>query len=192
MDRAESHLSLGILAENQNFSAEAEKHYRNAIIRDDLFVPARMNLATLLSGQGEVQRLSSYFAKRSAYSQLGADSLFSWAFVGRKPGKVARGHSFIGACGWLLAREPRVNYNLGIAYWQSNRLDDALRSFDQSIRLQPDNPEFRQRISELYAQQGRWAEALPHLKRLNELVPGNPQINAFLDEAQQRVLAPKN
>ena len=82
--------------------------------------------------------------------------------------------------------------NLGIAYWQSNRLDDALRSFDQSIRLQPDNPEFRQRISELYAQQGRWAEALPHLKRLNELVPGNPQINAFLDEAQQRALAPKN
>ena len=52
LDRAESHLSLGILAENKNLAKDAEKHYRNAITRDDLFVPARMNLATLLSGQG--------------------------------------------------------------------------------------------------------------------------------------------
>ena len=52
LDRAESHLSLGILSEQQGSFTEAEKHYRNAIIRDDLFVPARMNLATMLSGQG--------------------------------------------------------------------------------------------------------------------------------------------
>ncbi|HAF59320.1 MAG TPA: hypothetical protein DCL00_07000, partial [Opitutae bacterium] len=42
LDRAESHLSLGILSEQQGSFTEAEKHYRNAIIRDDLFVPARM------------------------------------------------------------------------------------------------------------------------------------------------------
>ena len=55
LDRAESHLSLGILSENQGAFLEAEKHYRNAIIRDDLFVPARMNLATMLSGQGRAR-----------------------------------------------------------------------------------------------------------------------------------------
>jgi len=193
LDRAESHLSLGILAENQNFPAEAEKHYRNAIIRDDLFVPARMNLATLLSGQGRGSEAEQLLREAVRIQPTWGQIHYSLGLLlaenrQRLPEAI---RSLERAAGYW-QENPRVTYNLGIAYWQSNRLDDALRSFDQSIRLQPDNPEFRQRISELLAQRGSWSEALPHLKRWNELVPGNPQINAFLDEAQRRVLAPKN
>ena len=80
---------------------------------------------------------------------------------------------------------PRVTYNLGIAYWQSNRVEDAVRSFKQSIAIQPDNPEFLQRISELLAQSGRWSEALPYLTNLVGLFPDDPNLGAFLQQAQQ-------
>ena len=80
---------------------------------------------------------------------------------------------------------PRVNFNLAIAYWQNKRVEDAVRSFEQCIRMQPDNPEFRQRVSELLAQNDRWSEALPHLRHLNALLPGRPDLQSFLKQAEQ-------
>ena len=80
---------------------------------------------------------------------------------------------------------PRVSFNLGIAYWQSNRVEDAVRSFEHCIRSQPDNPEFRQRLCEILAQNGRWSEALPHLRHLNVLLPGHSDLEAFLKQAER-------
>ena len=71
LDRPESHLSLGILAENRNQSEQAEKHYRQAIRRESTYVPARMNLATLLSRRGGNERQKKFFGRLPTYSLLG-------------------------------------------------------------------------------------------------------------------------
>jgi len=62
-------------------------------------------------------------------------------------------------------------------------VEDAVRSFEQSLRLQPHNPEFLQRITELLAQNGRWSETLPYLNELIALFPDDPNIRAFRDRA---------
>jgi len=66
-------------------------------------------------------------------------------------------------------------------------VEDAVRSFEQSIRLQPNNPEFLQRISELLAQNDRWSDALPYLRRLVLLVPNEPRFKSFLSEAKRQL-----
>ena len=63
-------------------------------------------------------------------------------------------------------------------------MEDAVRSFLHSIKLSPDNPEFRQRISELYAQNGMWADSIPHLRHLVNLVPGRPDFESLLRQAE--------
>ncbi len=187
LDRAESHLSLGILAENQQLPQQAEKHYRNAIVRDEFFVPARLNLATLLSSQernGEAEMLLRESARiQPTWGQIHYSlGLLLAEDKARLPEAI---RSLERASGYL-SQNSRVSYNLAIAYWQSNRMEEAVRSFEQSIRLQPDSPEYRQRISELLAQRGRWNEALPHIRRLVELVPTEPSFRTFLTQAEQR------
>ena len=186
LDRAESHLSLGILSENQGQFAQAEKHYRNALVRDDLFVPARMNLATLLSGQGRNKEAEQFLRQSIKIQPTWGQIHYSLGLLlaedsQRLPEAI---RSLERAAGYW-PENPRVTYNLGIAYWQSNRVEDAVRSFKQSIAIQPDNPEFLQRISELLAQSGRWSEALPYLTNLVGLFPDDPNLGAFLQQAQQ-------
>lgn len=186
LDRAESHLSLGILSEQQGSFTEAEKHYRNAIIRDDLFVPARMNLATMLSGQGRGAEAETLLRDALRIQPTWGQIHYSLGLLlaentDRLPEAI---RSLERAAGYW-PENPRVNFNLAIAYWQNKRVEDAVRSFEQCIRMQPDNPEFRQRVSELLAQNGRWSEALPHLRHLNALLPDRPHLQSFLKQAEQ-------
>ena len=184
LDRAESHLSLGILSENQGNFAEAEKHYRNALVRDDLFVPARMNLATLLSGQGRNKEAEQFLRESIKIQPKWGQIHYSLGLLlaedsQRLPEAI---RSLERAAGYW-SENPRVTYNLGIAYWQSNRVEDAVRSFQQSLAIQPNNSEFLQRISELLAQNGRWSEAVPYLTNLVELFPDDQSLRAFLERA---------
>ena len=186
LDRAESHLSLGILSEQQGSFREAEKHYRNAIIRDDLFVPARMNLATMLSGQGRGAEAETLLRDALRIQPTWGQIHYSLGLLlaentDRLPEAI---RSLERAAGYW-PENPRVNFNLAIAYWQNKRVEDAVRSFEQCIRMQPDNPEFRQRVSELLAQNDRWSEALPHLRHLNALLPDRPHLQSFLKQAEQ-------
>ena len=146
-----------------------------------------MNLATLLSGQGEGAEAEQLLREAVRIQPTWGQIHYSLGLLlaenrERLPEAI---RSLERAAGYW-PENPRVTYNLGIAFWQSNRVNDALRSFNQSIRLQPDNPEFRQRISELLAQQGRWAEALPHLEHLYNILPDNDQVRAFLNQARKR------
>ena len=184
LDRAESHLSLGILSENLGQLAQAEQHYRNALVRDDLFVPARMNLATLLSGQGRRNEAEQFLRQSVKIQPTWGQIHYSLGLLlaedsQRLPEAI---RSLERAAGYW-PENPRVTYNLGIAYWQSNRVEDAVRSFQQSIAIQPDNPEFLQRISELLAQSGRWSEAVPYLTNLVGLFPDDPNLKAFWEQA---------
>ena len=184
LDRAESHLSLGILSENQGHFAEAEKHYRNALIRDNLFVPARMNLATMLSGQGRSAEAEQLLRDSIEIQPTWGQIHYSLGLLlAENEERLAEAiHSLERASGYW-PENPRITYNLGIAYWQSNRVEAAIRSFESSLRLQPHNPEFLQRISELLAQNGRWNESIPYLNKLVALFPDDTNLRAFLDQA---------
>ncbi|MDG0963746.1 MAG: tetratricopeptide repeat protein [Opitutales bacterium] len=187
LDRSESHLSLGILAENQQLPEQAEQHYRNAIIRDELFVPARLNLATLLSSQGRNEEAEKLLRESVRIQPTWGQIHYSLGLLlAEDRARLAEAIRSLERASGYLPQNSRVTYNLAIAYWQSNRVEEAVRSFEQSIRLQPDSPEYRQRISELLAQRGHWNDALPHIRRLVELVPTEPSFRTFLTQAEQR------
>ena len=186
LDRAESHLSLGILSENQGQLTQAEKHYRNALVRDDLFVPARMNLATLLSGQGRSKEAEHFLRESIKIQPTWGQIHYSLGLLlAEDSQRVPEAIRSLERAAGYWPENPRVTYNLGIAYWQSNRVEDAVRSFEQSLRVQPDNPEFLQRISELLAQNGRWSEAVPYLTSLVGLFPDDQNLRAFLERAEE-------
>jgi tetratricopeptide (TPR) repeat protein len=185
LDRPESHLSLGILYENLRDLGAAEKHYRNAMLRDELFVPARLNLATLLSGQGRNSDAEALLRESVELQPTWGQIHYSLGLLLAEDGaRLPEAIRSLERAAGLWPENPRVTFNLGIAYWQAQRVEDAARSLIQSIKLSPDNPEFRQRISELYAQNKMWADALPHLQHLVRLVPDRPDFKSFLKQVE--------
>ena len=188
LDRPESHLSLGILAENRLKPKEAEKHYRSAIERESTYVPARMNLATLLSRQGrnrdsekllrEVVRLEPGWGE--GHYNLGL-------LLAEDSSRLSRAADHLKRAARLLPERTRAHYNLGVALWQLERREEAAEAILAASRLEPENPEFPQALARLYAQAEKWKEALPHARRVAELLPGNPQAKGFLQSIQSRV-----
>ncbi len=188
LDRPESNLSLGILAENTGLSKEAERHYREAIRREDTYLPARMNLATLLNRMG----------KNEEAEQLLRDCIElqpTWGQVHYSLGLLlAEDRNRLPEAIRSLERataywhdNPRVFNNLAIAYWQVGKFEDARQSFLQAIRLQPDNPEFLRYLVDLLTQRERWNEALPHARKLVEMMPSSPQASSILSIIESRV-----
>ena len=83
---------------------------------------------------------------------------------------------------------PRVFNNLAIAYWQSDKIDDAISAFLQAIKLQPDNPEFIQNVVQLMV---NGVDGPMHFRMLAQwrLLPDNPQVQAFLAQIERNAQA---
>lgn len=188
LDRPESHLSLGILAENQNNPVVAEEHYRSAIKRESTFVPARMNLATLLSRQGRNREAEKLLREAIRYQPGWGQAHYSLGLLlAEDRSRLPEATRALEKASAYWTDNPRIFHNLAIAYWQQEKVDPAVASFLRAIELEPDNPEFLQNLLQLLAQRQRWKDALPHARRMVNLMPDNPQAKAFLAQVERSI-----
>ena len=65
-----------------------------------------------------------------------------------------------------------------------------MRAFLQAIEQDPGNPEFIQNLLQLLAQQRKWKDALPHVRRLIELEPENTQSKELLTQIEKMAQQP--
>ena len=193
LDRPESNLSLGILAENQNLPLEAEKHYRQAIRREDTYVPARMNLATLLSRRGKSKEAESFLREAARLQPTWGQIHYSLGLLLAEDEKrIPEAIRSLERASAYWQENPRVFNNLAIAYWKNGKVEDAINSFRQAIGLQPDNPEFLQNLVQLLLQSQKWNEALPYAEKIVQLVPNDPQYISWLSEIKGQVFRGEN
>jgi Flp pilus assembly protein TadD len=63
----------------------------------------------------------------------------------------------------VVRKSPSLVYprnNLGIAYVQAGRVDEAVRQFQAALAIKPDHDTAHNNLGVIYAQQGRWDEAI--------------------------------
>lgn len=84
-------------------------------------------------------------------------------------------------------RDPRVHNNLGLAYFDTRKFEAAEIEFRRAIQLDGSAPQFYYNLARLKYQQGQYAEALPPVDKLVELLPGNPGPRALRDTIQARI-----
>jgi tetratricopeptide (TPR) repeat protein len=190
LDRPESHLSLGILAENRNQPFVAEKHYQQAVRRESTYVPARMNLATLLSQRGRSGEAEKLLIEAAELQPSWGQVHYSLGLLlAEDPNRLPEAIRSLERASAYWKDNPRVFNNLAIAYWQSDKIEDAINSFLQAIRIQPENPEFLQNVVQLLVQRDRWSDALPYARIMVQLLPDNPQAQAFLSQIENNARA---
>lgn len=78
---------------------------------------------------------------------------------------------------------PRAHYNLGLAYQEAGRIDDALHAFLVSVQQEPACPSCNNNAGALLGSLGRMAEAEPLLVRTVALSPRDLKARANLELA---------
>jgi cytochrome c-type biogenesis protein CcmH/NrfG len=76
------------------------------------------------------------------------------------------------------------HYNLGNAYLQAGRVQDAIGHLEQAVRLNPDYVEAHVNLGFALAQRGKFDEAVQHWEAALRLDPGNQNAQRGLERVR--------
>ena len=79
----------------------------------------------------------------------------------------------------------KVYTALGVAQYKSGHFEEAERSFERALELQPSAPESHQNLGRMHATQGRWEEAARSFEKCVSLRPGHAEDRLLLAQAWQ-------
>jgi tetratricopeptide (TPR) repeat protein len=75
----------------------------------------------------------------------------------------------IGLCEYMVSKVPNaapsLHYNLGVAYGELGRWQEATEAFKQAIRIKPDYADAHNNLGAAYSKLGRWQEAVDEYKQ---------------------------
>ena len=77
-----------------------------------------------------------------------------------------------------------------MAYVKTGRIDDALRTLEQALRLRPDDDFIHTNLGVLYARRGNIEAAIKHFTRALELNPRREEARANLNTLLARSRRP--
>jgi tetratricopeptide (TPR) repeat protein len=185
LDFASSGLNLGNLEAALGNAANAERYYRLALGVDDLFFPAKVNLAVLLSGQGRNDEAERLLREVRAAYPGNSEAAYS---LGLLLVEMERPEEAVTLLTQVVTAEPRfarARYNLGLLLQRLGRLDAAERELAAAAELEPANADFLYALAHHLLRSGRTAAALPPARRLTELRPGDADAAQLLAAARR-------
>ena len=179
-DRPEANLSLGILAENLGNPVAAASHYRDAIKREETFVPARMNLATLLNGQGRNEEAEKLLRKVTELEPSWGRAYYSLGLlIAEDPRRIREAADVLGKATRLEKNFTRAHYNLGLCLWKLGKRDAAAVELSKASEIEPNDPQYPLNIAQMFEQAAN-------------LSLGNPEAQLFLQFVRENSLQEGN
>lgn len=115
----------------------------------------RLWIAVLYSA-GIVLLVIGLCAASALRNTVWADKILLWENAVRNHSQKSRSYNF-----------------LGLAYKEGNRIDDAMLTFRQAIKLDPGNADARFNLADALLQQGRRDEAVSEFERVIRMEPVN-------------------
>lgn len=173
LDFAYAGHNLGNLYARMGDARLAEKNYRLALEIDDLFYPAKANLAVLLNTQGrndEAEKLLRQIVE--AYPDQ-HDAAYSLGLLLAEMKRFEEAAAFLERAARNASERGRVLYNLGLTLESAGRPDEAEAALLGAVRLEPSNFDFLYVLADHYAKRGEYDKALPVAEKLTTAHPGS-------------------
>ncbi len=79
--------------------------------------------------------------------------------------------------------DARVHNNLGVALFETKRIDEAIAEYRKALELNPDYPEAHNSLGSALAGQGKFDEAIRHFEKALELKPGDARAHTNIGAA---------
>jgi len=178
--------NLGNLYTRLGDTDRAIEFYRDALEVDDLFIPAKMNLAVLLNAAGRNDEAAALLGEVVDTYPENGDAAYSLGLLLAEMGRLPEAVDMLERAAELLPERIRAHYNLGLALQAVGRLADAEVELQRAVALAPDDLDVMYALADFYARGGRLREALEVAERMTAAAPDNPlgsQLAAQLERA---------
>jgi tetratricopeptide (TPR) repeat protein len=184
--------NLGNLYTALNQPEKAEKFFKTAIQIDDLFYPAKVNLAMLYNHQGKnVEAEKLLIEVNSAYPWLpGIDYTLGLLCAEMNRPEDAAEH--LRKAARQMSDRPRVHYNLGLILQSIHQFAEAERALQSAVSIEPGNALFVYALTDFYIKQERFADARKTAELLKEIKGLGKEGIALLDFIAEQTRFHKN
>jgi len=173
LDFAASGASLGNLYHMLGQPDEAERYYRLAIGIDDLFFPAKMNLAVLLSAEGRNEEAGTLLREVLAAYPDNHDASYSLGLLLVEMGRPGEALHWLDRAAAGMPGNSRAHYNLGLLLQQRGRLDEARARLARAVELEPDRMDYLFALADHHLKRGQPRQVIAIAERMIELEPEN-------------------
>jgi Tfp pilus assembly protein PilF len=171
LDFAASGMSLGNLYSAQGDMETAEHYYRVALDVDDLYFPAKVNLAILLSQQEKTVEAEQLLREvMEAYPDQ-HDVAYSLALLLAGSNRSNEALEYLAQASRGMPQRPRVHYNYGLLLAQIGRDAEAAAALQKALDLEPNSIDYLFALTDFYYKRGQLDEALVLAERMIEAHP---------------------
>ncbi len=180
-------MSRGQMYEQQGDLQRAMEAYRNAASRDPYFTPARINLAYVLNRLGLNEEAEFHLKIVTELDPEFGDAYYSLGLLMAEMNRMPEAIQWFRDAADRMPEYSRLFYNLAIAHQTVGEPDEAEKAYTTAIGLEPGNGDYRYGLITLYMQQEQFAKALEQAEYLNQIFPGNRQVEQLIQSIRQRL-----
>jgi tetratricopeptide (TPR) repeat protein len=157
-----AHNGLAVALAKEGKTAEAVRHYREALLINPYFAEAHNNLGLIFSKLGRTAEAVSHYSEAlrlnpdyvKAHNNLGAVLVHS--------GDIENAIVHFRKALDISPDYAEAHNNLGIALAEKGRITEAISHYTEALRINPDYVEAHDNLGNALAKQGRIAEAIRH------------------------------
>jgi Flp pilus assembly protein TadD len=140
---------------------------------DDLFYPAKVNLAMLYDRRGEKKKAEVLLREVLEADPDVHEVAYSLGLLLAETERHEEAVSFLERAAEGMPRHGRVRYNLGLLLQVLGRDKEAETELLGALRIEPDNPDFLYAAADHYLKRGRLGEAKRMAERMIGKHPSN-------------------
>ena len=164
----------------------AEENYLAAIAIDNLFYPAKLNLALIYYKQGKIDPAERLYLDLVKNHPEVAEGFYYLALLYGEQKKYAEAIALLETASTMPNCNPRTWYNLGLLYQATGQNEKCVATLQRGLSLQPCNYDMLYALFAFYMNQHDRVKAAPCIEKLRSCFPKEKTVQDLYNEFENR------
>ncbi|HUO04869.1 MAG TPA: tetratricopeptide repeat protein [Candidatus Binataceae bacterium] len=186
-DRPESHLNLGLLYAKEGKPDRAEVEYKIALSLDPTFTPAAVNLADLYRQTGKDAEGEEVLKNLLTHSPNDPSAIHTLGLLMVRQKRLEKALPLLADASRLAPDNARYSYVYAIALSDTGQSAKAIEVLQAIVKAHPYDRDSLAALMSLSEQSQQPVQALGYAQRLNQLMPGDPELAEAIGRLKQQI-----
>jgi predicted CXXCH cytochrome family protein len=178
--------NLGNFYSKLNDMGKAEENYKEAIAIDNLFFPAKTNLALIYYRQGKMDLAAGLFNDLVSNHPEVTDGYYYLALLYGEQQKYDEAISLLEKATTKSGDLSRIFYNLGLLYQMAGQDEKCESTLVKGLSRDPGNFDILYALFAFHMKQNNTAKASVYIEQLKKWYPNDKQVNDLYGRFQQQ------